>query len=114
MKSTKFRGHNNYGFRTETIPKICTMSIQEKINLGQATIVDVRTPGEFSMGHIKGSKNIPLDQISSKVDSIKKMNKTIILCCASGIRSGQAEGILKQAGVDAHNGGGWSSLNSKI
>lgn len=79
-----------------------------------AEIIDVRTPGEFSMGHIKGSKNIPLDQIPSQSDKIKKMNKTIILCCASGMRSGQAAGILKQAGVDAHNGGGWSSLNSKI
>ena len=90
------------------------MSIQEKINSGQAAIIDVRTPGEFSMGHIKGSTNIPLDQIPSKADSIKKMNKTIILCCAAGIRSGQATEILKQAGVDAYNGGGWSSLNAKL
>lgn len=79
-----------------------------------AVVIDVRTPGEFSMGHIKGSKNIPLNTIAKQVASIKKMNKTVILCCQSGMRSGQATGILKSSGVDAHNGGGWSSLNAKL
>lgn len=80
-----------------------------------ATIIDVRTPGEFSQGHIKGSLNIPLDALSSKLNKLKDKNKPIITCCASGMRSASAKGILKSNGyTEVHNGGGWSSLNNKI
>lgn len=79
-----------------------------------AVIIDVRTPGEFQGGHIKGSKNIPLNTISSKINEIKKMNKPVIACCASGMRSAQATSILKSNGIDAMNGGGWSSLENKL
>jgi len=86
---------------------------KELISQG-AVIVDVRTPGEFKSGHIKGSKNIPLNTIPNKALDIKKWNKKVVLCCASGMRSGQAKTILKNHGIEAHNGGGWSSLQYKI
>lgn len=90
-----------------------SQSIQEFIAKG-AIIIDVRSPGEFAGGHIKGSKNIPLNEISTKIDEIKKQNKPVITCCASGMRSSQATSILKQNGIDALNGGGWQSLQSKL
>lgn len=73
-------------------------------------IIDVRSPQEFKGGHVKGSKNIPLNTISTKVNDIKKLNKPVVLCCASGMRSAQATTMLKNAGIDAINGGGWHSL----
>jgi len=79
-----------------------------------AIIIDVRTKAEYSNGAIKGSKNIPLQIINSKVNDIKKLNKPIITCCASGMRSGSAASILKNHGIEAMNGGGWTSLNSKL
>lgn len=79
-----------------------------------AVIIDVRTPGEFVSGHIKGSKNIPLDSISGKIGEIKKLNKPVIACCRSGMRSAQATSILKSNGIEVINGGGWSSLQSKL
>ena len=80
-----------------------------------AIIVDVRTPGEFASGHIKGSINIPVDQLSKNLSKLKDKNKTIITCCASGMRSASAKGILKSAGyTSVYNGGGWNSLNSKL
>jgi rhodanese-related sulfurtransferase len=88
-------------------------SIQEFIEKG-AVIIDVRSPGEFAGGHIKGSKNIPLNEIGAKINEIKKLNKPVIACCASGMRSSQATSILKQNGIDAINGGGWQSLQSKL
>ncbi len=88
-------------------------SIQEFIEKG-AVIIDVRSPGEFAGGHIKGSKNIPLSEIGTKINEIKKQNKPVIACCASGMRSSQATSILKQNGIDAINGGGWQSLQSKL
>lgn len=79
-----------------------------------AVIIDVRTVGEFREGHIKNSKNIPLDTIFSKVNDIKKLNKPIIVCCRSGMRSAQAASILKNSGIDVMNGGGWQSLEGKL
>ena len=79
-----------------------------------AIIIDVRTSGEFKSGHIQGSKNIPLDSINSHVNAIKKANKTIIVCCQSGMRSGMAKSILKRHGLEVYNGGSWTSLSRKI
>ncbi len=88
-------------------------SIQEFKDKG-AVIIDVRSQGEFAGGHIKGAKNIPLNEIRNKIDDIKKLNKPVIACCASGMRSSQATSILKQNGIEAVNGGGWQSLQSKF
>lgn len=85
-----------------------------KVDLGEliangAQIIDVRTPQEYKTGHIKGSKNIPLDKLNSQIGKINK-NKPVITCCASGMRSGSAKGILAKSGFDVHNGGGWTNL----
>jgi len=90
-----------------------SQKIQEFKSKG-AVIIDVRSQGEFAGGHINGSKNIPLNEISSKINEIKKLNKPVIACCASGMRSSQATSILKQNGIEAINGGGWQSLQSKL
>lgn len=79
-----------------------------------AVIVDVRTAGEFSGGHIKGAINIPVDSIRSKINDLKKKGKPVITCCASGMRSGSATSILKDAGIEAYNGGSWISLQNKM
>ncbi|MCC6373137.1 MAG: rhodanese-like domain-containing protein [Bacteroidia bacterium] len=79
-----------------------------------AKIVDVRTRGEYSSGHVRGSINIPLNELSSGVKKLKKED-VIITCCASGMRSASAKATLKSMGyAEVHNGGGWMSLNGKI
>ncbi|MGL2963164.1 rhodanese-like domain-containing protein [Flavobacterium sp. RSB2_4_14] len=88
-------------------------SIKEFTDKG-AVIIDVRSPGEFQGGHIKGSKNIPLNTIGNQIDAIKKGNKPVIVCCASGMRSAQAASILKSNGIEVINGGGWQGLESKL
>ncbi len=79
-----------------------------------AIIVDVRTPGEFRSGHIKGSINIPLDDIRSKTEELKKKNKVVITCCRSGNRSGMAKSMLQSAGIECYNGGPWNVLDNQI
>lgn len=79
-----------------------------EIKSNGAVILDVRTPAEYKGGHGKGSVNIPLDQVKSKINKIKGYNKPIITCCASGMRSGTAAAILKRNGIEAYNGGSWS------
>ena len=79
-----------------------------------AVIIDVRTKGEYQGGHIRGSVNIPLDSLRSNLSKIKK-DKPVITCCASGMRSASARGILRSAGYsEVYNGGGWMSLQNKI
>jgi len=75
------------------------------------TIIDVRTPGEFMGGHVAGSINIPLQEIPDRVEEIKTLSQPIVLCCASGNRSGQATYFLKQHGIDCSNGGSWLEVN---
>lgn len=88
-------------------------NVQDFVNKG-AIVIDVRTVGEYRDGHIKGSKNIPLDTINGKLNEIKNLNKPVIVCCRSGMRSAQAASILKSVGVEVINGGGWQSLESKL
>jgi len=80
----------------------------------EAIVLDVRTKAEYSIGAIQGSKNIPLQILSSNISDIKKLNKPIITCCASGMRSATAASILKRNGVDAINGGGWQRLSQLL
>jgi phage shock protein E len=88
-----------------------------KVDLAQlikegATIVDVRSKAEYAGGHVKGSINIPLDQLGSNLAKLKK-DKAIITCCASGMRSGVAKSQLKGKGYEnVHNGGSWMNVNS--
>jgi phage shock protein E len=80
-----------------------------------AIILDVRSKGEYASGHIKGSINIPVDQLSNNLGKFKDKNKTIITCCASGMRSASAKGILSSNGYSSvHNGGSWMRLSQKI
>jgi phage shock protein E len=80
-----------------------------------AIILDVRTKGEYGSGHIRGSVNIPVDQLSKNLNKFKDKKHPIITCCASGMRSASAKSILQSNGyTNVYNGGGWHSLNNKL
>lgn len=91
-------------------PKI---DYKDLINKG-AQIIDVRSPSEFSSGNVKGSINIPLNELELNSHKIKK-NTPIITCCASGMRSASAKSTLHTLGYkEVYNGGGWMSLSRKV
>src|SRR5271157_3463290 len=80
-----------------------------------AIILDVRSNGEFALGHIEGSVNIPVNKLADNLNKLKDKKKPIITCCASGMRSASAKGMLENNGyVNVYNGGPWQSLNQKI
>ena len=89
------------------------VDLREILDKG-AIIIDVRSEAEFSGGHVKGATNIPLGNIKGEAHNIKSLNKPIILCCASGMRSGIATGTLKKAGIEAYNGGSWHNVNRHL
>lgn len=86
------------------------MEISALLKSEKTVIVDVRTPQEFAEGHVADSINIPLDEIHQHFDELKKLGD-IVLCCASGGRSGQAALFLKQNGIPCINGGSWTNVN---
>ena len=43
-----------------------------------AFLVDVRTPGEFNSGHVKGSVNIPLDSVTHQLAKFKNKSHIVV------------------------------------
>ena len=69
------------------------------INRKDAVVVDVREPAEFKSGHVANSRNIPLNQLESKLKELEKFkDRPILLLCQAGNRSATATGTLKKAG----------------
>ena len=86
----------------------------KKIVKEGAFLVDVRSQGEYSSGHVKGSVNIPLDQIGKQIAKFKGKTN-IVVFCRSGMRSGQAKSILEQNGfTNVTNGGTWDKINQLL
>ena len=84
-----------------------------KIKDNSVIMLDVRTVSERKSGFIKGSIHIPLNQLSSRIDELKKFqNKELICYCRSGNRSLSAAVKLNKKGFNASNlrGGfiGWN------
>ena len=90
------------------------MNLQELINSDKVTIVDVRTEHEFAGGRLEDSINIPLNEIPNNIDKLKGM-QPIVMCCAAGIRSGNAVNYLNQIGLEeVYNGGSWQQVQEMI
>lgn len=101
------------GFLSNFFGSKPTADVQSLV-AGGAFLVDVRTPGEFSGGHVKGSVNIPLDTIPSRLAQFKG-KESIIVFCRSGNRSGQAKAILEANGFkNVVNGGTWENVNQYV
>lgn len=96
------------------------LGIGEKIDYSElvkqgAIILDVRTKGEFSNGHIQHSINIPVDELERSLTKLKDKEQPIICCCASGMRSGMARRALKSNGYkNVLNGGSWLRLRRLV
>jgi len=75
-------------------------------------LIDVRSRDEYARGHADGALNIPVSEI---VEGVRAQGFSpeapLLLCCASGVRSGRAETLLKQAGYTAaRNVGPYTAL----
>lgn len=70
-------------------------------------IIDVRSPGEFATGHVRGSVNVPLDRLADDIaKAVPDKSAPVILCCASGGRSGMACSFMQQMGYQKVSNGG--------
>jgi rhodanese-related sulfurtransferase len=85
------------GDKTLVSPVEATMLI----NREDAIIVDVRDQGEYARGHIPNARHIPLGELARRSSELEKLKaRPLILCCASGARSGSALATLRKAGFE--------------
>ncbi|MGF1911779.1 rhodanese-like domain-containing protein [Vibrio kasasachensis] len=83
----------------------------QKIEQG-AMIVDVRTPQEFTSGHLKNAVNFPLSELDRHFLKVDK-SQPIVVYCRSGNRSGIAYDYLVEQGfTQVHNGGGIEEMKA--
>lgn len=77
-------------------------ALAKLIESDQAELVDVRRGYEFEAGHIAGSRNVEVNDLTAAADSIPK-DRTVVFYCRGGSRSAMAAEAFSQAGYDAHN-----------
>lgn len=82
----------------------------------QDLVIDVRSAGEYAAGHLEGSINVPLERIALDLPGLAPdKSQLIMLCCASGMRSGMALQTLQAMGYQAAvNGGGAGALALRL
>lgn len=79
-----------------------TLAATRLINDSHAVVVDVRTAAEFATGHLPNARNIPVDEIAGRAAELPK-GKPLLVCCATGARSGRAVAALAKDGREAFN-----------
>ena len=86
-----------------------------KTDMSEVTLVDVRTPDEYALGHISGAVNIPVDDLRARMSEIPA-DKPVLLYCGVGLRGYLASNILKENGYrDVRNLiGGLKTYNAAI
>ena len=72
----------------------------ELLTTEEARLIDVRTPREFSNNGLEGADNIPLQELSSRLDEVGPKDEPVVLYCRSGNRSAQALDLLEQNGFE--------------
>lgn len=75
-------------------------------------IIDVRRPEEFAKGHAKESLNIPLNEMPTRLDEIKKIKKPLVVVCGGGKRHVNAFELLMENGIESEKGGSWKDINT--
>lgn len=76
-----------------------TLGATRLINDNNPIILDVRSPAEYSGGHLPNARNIPLVDLDKRAGELPA-KRPVLLCCANGARSARAARQLKQAGRD--------------
>lgn len=79
-------------------PKNINKGLEEYRKTQGAVLLDVRTPGEYSEGHIENSVNLPVQEIDRAGERLPDKNTALFVYCHSGVRSAHAARLLKKMG----------------
>ena len=89
--------------------------LKEYAEAENAVLLDVRTPQEYSEGHIPGSKNVPLQTLDKVRSVVENKDAELFVYCYSGARSRQAAAVLGQMGyTNVQNIGGIAAYQGKV
>ena len=100
-----------------SVEELDALIVDNKLN--NYALIDARSVDEYEKGTIPGALNFPLDDIRNNLETIKNLNKPIIIYCQKGLRGYLAELILKHNGIDSivNVAGGfklWEMYSDKI
>ncbi len=87
-----------FGFGPPPYAVLGPQEVSDKLQNSKPLVIDVLEPYEYAQGAIKGSKNIPLGQLSGRLAQLGAKEREIIVVCASGSRSSSAANLLVQEG----------------
>lgn len=80
------------------VKNVDAAGVREAVSQG-AQVIDVRTPGEYQLGHIPGAVNVPLEQVEGSAGSWDA-NETYVVYCATGARSAAAVQTMQSLGFN--------------
>jgi hydroxyacylglutathione hydrolase len=88
----------NAGKKTDTIESVSPKKFAELIKENHASILDVRRPGEYDNGHVKGTELIPLAELNERAGELNP-DEEYLIYCRTGYRSVIAASLLKSKGI---------------
>jgi rhodanese-related sulfurtransferase len=81
-----------------------SMAIRLMNNHSDALVLDVRTAADYNKGHLKGAKNVPLNDLAASVEGLSdNKSKPVLVYCNSGNTVMRAIKLLKKAGFEKVN-----------
>lgn len=83
---------------TKGIRQISTAELKKEVQDQSKQFIDVRTPSEYKINHIRAFKNMPLHTLANQAKQKLQKDKEVIVICQSGMRSMKASKILKKQG----------------
>ncbi len=92
-----FQNGNKSDASATSSSELSIQTVKDDVGNG-GQLIDVRTPAEYSSGHIDGAVNLSLQDIQSGAMPAVQKDKPIYVYCRSGNRSSEATAILKAAG----------------
>ncbi|HXZ42122.1 MAG TPA: rhodanese-like domain-containing protein, partial [Terriglobales bacterium] len=90
-------GWKKAGLPTAEIPQITVEILNDRLQAGETSVLDVRREPEWQAGHVEGATWWPLDHFKVSPPEIDR-TATIAVHCKSGYRSMIACSLLQRAG----------------
>ncbi len=96
-------------FFKKDVPSLSPQDMATKLSRSSVGFIDVRTKEEYSDGHARGTRNIPLDTLTGHEGELKHFEEVYVIC-RSGARSAQAVEYLRAQGINAFNVSGGTNI----
>ncbi len=88
----------------QQLPTLSPKEVAQRLQDTSVLLLDVRTPDEYTTGHLPGGRLFPLHELERRLGELEAYrHKTLIVYCRSGNRSARATTLLQRHGFRAYN-----------